>query len=60
MVHRADDSVEQLKVRIKEHEKNTQPALEFYGSKGLVKDINAAQSIDGVWHDIKSVLESVE
>ena len=60
LVHRADDSVEQLKVRIKEHEKHTQPALEFYGSKGLVKDINAAQSIDGVWHDIKSVLESVE
>lgn len=60
LVHRADDSVEQLKVRIKEHEKNTRPALEFYGRMGLVKDINAAQSIEEVWHDIKSVLESVE
>lgn len=60
LVHRVDDSVEQLKVRIGEHEKNTQPALDFYGRKGLVKDINAAQTIDEVWHDIKSALESVE
>ena len=56
LVQRSDDTIEQLKVRVQEHEKNTKPALEFYGAKGLVQDIDASAPMETVWASIKSAL----
>lgn len=56
LVQRSDDTIEQLKVRLQEHEKNTKPALEFYGAKGLVQDIDASVPMETVWASIKSAL----
>lgn len=56
LTQRADDTVEQLKVRLNEHYKNTQPCLDYYREKGLVVDINASQEIDQVYADIKNAL----
>ena len=56
LVQRSDDTIEQLKVRLQEHEKNTKPALEFYGAKGLVQDIDASAQMETVWASIKSAL----
>ena len=56
LIQRSDDTVEQLRVRLSEHHKNTEPVLAFYAEKGLVKDVNASQDIESVWHDIKEVL----
>ncbi len=56
LVQRADDTVEQLKVRLAEHEQNTKPVLDYYREKGLVVDINASRSIEDVWHDIDVAL----
>lgn len=56
LTQRADDTVEQLKVRLDEHYKNTQPCLDYYREKGLVVDINASQEIDKVYDDIKNAL----
>ena len=56
LVQRSDDTIEQLKVRLQEHEKNTKPALEFYGAKGLVQDIDASAPMETVWASIKSAL----
>ena len=56
LVQRSDDTIEQLKVRLQEHEKNTKPALEFYGAKGLVQDIDASAPMETVWASIKCAL----
>ena len=56
LVQRSYDTIEQLKVRLQEHEKNTKPALEFYGAKGLVQDIDASAPMETVWASIKSAL----
>ncbi|MCF0114625.1 MAG: adenylate kinase, partial [Erysipelotrichaceae bacterium] len=44
LTQRSDDTVEQLKVRLDEHEKNTKPVLDHYGAKGLVKTIDAGKA----------------
>ena len=60
LIQRADDTEEQLRVRLNEHEKNTKPVLDYYREKGLVVDINATHSIDEVWNDVAAALENVK
>ena len=60
LIQRADDTEEQLRVRLNEHEKNTKPVLDYYREKGLVVDINATCSIDEVWNDVAAALENVK
>ena len=52
----SDDTVEQLKVRLDEHEKNTKPVLDHYGAKGLVKTIDAGKASTEVWAEVQSAL----
>lgn len=59
LIQRSDDTVEQLKVRLAEHEKNTKPALELYGAKGVVANIDANVPTDQVWASIKEALGRV-
>lgn len=56
LTQRADDTEEQLKVRLDEHYNNTQPCLDYYQEKGLVVNINASQEIEQVYADIKNAL----
>lgn len=60
LVHRVDDTMERLKTRLQEHETLTQPVLDYYHKLGLVLDIDAARSIDEVWHDIDLALEKLK
>jgi len=60
LVHRSDDTVHQLGVRLKEHVTLTQPVLDFYSKKGLVFDIDASRSIEKVFADIDSILEKLK
>lgn len=60
LVHRSDDTVHQLGVRLKEHVTLTQPVLDFYSKKGLVFDIDASRSIEKVFSDIDSILEKLK
>lgn len=59
-IQRPDDTLEQLQVRLSEHAKNTEPVLDYYREKGLVKDIEAAKSADEVWLDIKQAIDTVK
>lgn len=58
LIQRSDDTVEQLRVRLDEHVKNTGPVLEHYQQMGVVKNIKASQNVEDVWHDIREILES--
>lgn len=60
LYQRKDDTEESLKVRLDEYSKQTEPVLDFYEKKGLVKHINADQPIEKVWQDVQAALESAE
>ena len=60
LTQRADDTEEQLRVRLDEYEKNTRPVMDYYREQGLVVDINATRSIDEVWNDVAAALENVK
>ena len=60
LYQRQDDTEESLKVRLDEYSRQTEPVLDFYEKKGLVKHINADQPIEKVWQDVQAALESAE
>jgi adenylate kinase len=51
---RADDNEETIRTRMRVYEEQTQPLLDYYGSKGLV--VNGQQSIEGVNKDLVVVI----
>lgn len=57
LYQRKDDTIESLNVRLDEYTKQTQPVLDFYEGKGLVKRIDANQPIDQVWSDVEKALD---
>jgi len=59
LIHRSDDTVHQLGVRLSEHVTLTQPVLDFYAKKGLVFDINASRPINEVFKDIDLILRNI-
>ncbi len=59
VVQRNDDTVEQLKVRMDEYENSTKPVIDYYSSKGLVKHINASQTPEAVYAQVKEALGKV-
>ena len=56
LYQRADDTVESLRVRLAEYEKNTKPVLDYYSEKGLVVNIDASLPIEEVWQQVKKAL----
>ncbi|AMC93570.1 adenylate kinase [Erysipelothrix larvae] len=58
LIQRDDDTEEKFEVRHQAYLETTLPVIEFYRSKGLVRDINADQPIELVLEDIFKVLEA--
>lgn len=56
LYQRKDDTLESLTVRLDEYSKQTEPVLEYYRKKGIVKTINADQPIDKVFQDVLKAL----
>ncbi|NTW96098.1 MAG: adenylate kinase [Erysipelotrichaceae bacterium] len=56
LVHRSDDTVEQLGNRLHEHMVLTQPVLDFYREKALVHNVDASRKPELVYSDIYSIL----
>lgn len=57
LTQRKDDTIESLEVRVGEYTKNTEPVLDYYKERGLIKFVNANQAIDDVWADVQKALE---
>ena len=60
LIQRPDDTVEQLKVRLDEHHKNTQPCLDYYQEEGLVINVNASRPINEVYDEIQKALAKLK
>ncbi|TGE33070.1 adenylate kinase [Desulfosporosinus sp. Sb-LF] len=56
LYQRSDDTVETAKNRLNVYNEQTEPLIEFYNEKGLLKRINGDQPIDQVFQDILKVL----
>lgn len=59
LTQRKDDNLDSLKVRLSEYHKNTQPVIEYYEDKGLVKQTDASKGVAQVFEEIRSILEGL-
>ncbi len=53
---RSDDTEETLKNRLDAYEKNAKPVIEYYEKKGLVKKVDAENTLDLTENDIKKII----
>ena len=53
---RDDDKAEIVENRIKVYLKNTQPLIDYYRAKGLLREINGKQDMEAVFRDIEQSL----
>lgn len=60
LYQRADDTEEELKVRLDAYYENTKPCLDYYQETGTIIYINASQEIDQVYVDIKNALATLK
>lgn len=58
LIQRADDSAETVKSRLNVYNKQTQPLIEYYSAKGLLRNIDGEQDIKKVFEDICNILGS--
>ena len=58
LYQRSDDTEEKLKVRYDEYLNKTEPSIDYYREKDLVKDIDGNRAPDIVMNDIKAILEA--
>jgi len=54
---RSDDTEETLKNRLDAYEKNAKPVIDYYEKKGLVKKVDAENTLGLTEGDIKKILE---
>ncbi len=57
LYQREDDKPETVTNRLEVNMKQTQPLLDFYGSKGVLENINGQQDIQKVFADIDALLK---
>lgn len=57
---RTDDNEESLKKRIKTYNESTMLIIEHYRKLDLVSEINAGNSPDAVFEDVKKVLNGLK
>ena len=56
---RDDDNAEVFVTRYRNYMKQTQPIVDMYGAKGMVRRVDAARDVDAVFADVQSVLAGV-
>jgi adenylate kinase len=60
LYQRADDNAETVQNRLDVNVKQAQPLLDFYNSKGYLRNINGLQEINNVFNDIEQLLEGLK
>ena len=55
-----DDTLESLKTRLEEYHNTTKPVLDYYRGQGLVKDIDASQTVELVFAAVKAAIEEAK
>ena len=55
-MQREDDKEEVVRRRLKVYRENTEILIDFYGKKGLLREVNGVGTYDEVYMRIKEVL----
>lgn len=56
LVHRADDTEKTVVNRLKVYEEQTQPLIEYYASRDLLKHVNGTRDIELIFDEIRQLL----
>lgn len=56
LLQRTDDNEVTVRNRLAVYDKVTAPLIDYYRSKGILREIDGSGSVDEVWESIKSVL----
>jgi len=60
LVQRVDDNEETVRNRLEVYERQTRPLVEYYGAKGLVRDVDGTgETPETVFLKVKSILETL-
>ncbi|BER92798.1 MAG: adenylate kinase [Candidatus Atribacteria bacterium] len=59
LIQRPDDKEEVIAQRLKTYEEQTQPLIDFYRSKGILKEVVSRGGIEAVYQSVKSLLEEI-
>ncbi len=54
--HRADDTLEKVKVRLETYEENTKPLLEYYENSGRLQKVDGMQTPEEIYKELESFL----
>ncbi len=60
LYHREDDMPGAIRNRLIVYKKQTQPLIEYYNKKGVLRTIDGGKDISGIFEEIKKVLENYE
>ncbi|KAJ1920445.1 adenylate kinase [Mycoemilia scoparia] len=55
LIHRSDDNEDTLKKRLHTYHQQTAPIANYYRQKGLLRQVDAAQKPDAVWHTLLAI-----
>ncbi len=58
LVLRDDDKPETVKKRLDVYHEQTQPLIEYYGAKGILKSVDGTRDMNDVFSDITGLLEA--
>lgn len=56
IIQRDDDTEEKLKTRLKAYHEQTQPVVEYYKQKGMLKEVNGEQEKEAITAEIKKLI----
>ncbi len=59
LIQRADDQPETVRERFAVYKEKTQPLIDYFGNKGLLKNVDGAPAPDIVYADVKKVVEKL-
>lgn len=60
LYQREDDKPEAIRNRLMVYKKQTQPLIEYYTRKGLLRMVDGGKDIPEIFEDIKKILENYD
>ena len=60
LYQRDDDKAEAIKNRLIVYKKQTQPLIEYYKKKSILRTLNGGKDISGIFEEVKQILEEYE
>ena len=59
VVSEDDDKEETVRERLRVYREQTEPLIEYYQKKGILYNVDGTKDINGVFEEIKSILDKL-